>query len=88
MSTTTPTPPTIERLEGILRRDLKLGPEAQLNASTPLLGGHHDLDSLDVLLLLTSVEKEFGIKVPNEAIKQNAFRNLGTLAEFIERSGR
>jgi acyl carrier protein len=85
MSAATPTPQTIQRLVSILRRDLKLGPDALLDESTPLLGGEHDLDSLDILLLLTAVEKEFGIKIPNEALQQQAFRNVATLAEFIER---
>ena len=77
-------PPTSHRLIIILRRDLKLGPDSPIDESTPLLGGQHDLDSLDILLLLTSVEKEFGIKIPNEAVREDAFRNVGSLAEYID----
>jgi acyl carrier protein len=79
-----PTPQTVERLAAILRRDLKLDPAMPLDASTPLLGGPHDMDSLDILLVITSVEKEFGTKIPNEAIGKNAFLSVGTLAEFLE----
>jgi len=76
---------TNQRLTLILRRDLKLGLDTQIDESTPLLGGQHDLDSLDILLLLTSVEKEFGIKIPNEAVREDTFRNVGSLAEYIDR---
>ena len=75
---------TASRLTSILRRDLKLGPDVPIGESTPLLGGDYDLDSLDVLMLLTSVEKEFGIKIPNEAIRREAFSTVGTLSAYIE----
>jgi len=75
---------TCERLILILRRDLKLGPDSPIDESTPLLGGQHDLDSLDILLLLTSVEKEFGIKIPNGAVGEDAFRNVGSLGKYID----
>ena len=75
---------TASRLTSILRRDLKLGPDVPISESTPLLGGDYDLDSLDVLMLLTSVEKEFDIKIPNEAIRREAFSTVGTLSAYIE----
>ncbi len=79
-----PTPETNERIKALLRRDLKLGEDAEVRDDTPLLGGEFDLDSLDVLLLVTSIEKEFGIKIPNEAVGQDAFTNVTTLARFVE----
>ncbi len=79
-----PTAKTRERVKALLRRDLKLGDDAEVQNDTPLLGGDLDLDSLDVLLLVVSVEKEFGIKIPNEAVGQHAFENITTLARFIE----
>lgn len=74
----------MERLILILRRDLKLGPDVPIDARTPLMGGDYDLDSLDILMLLTSVEKEFGIKIPNEAVRREAFSAVGVLAAYIE----
>ena len=58
---------TVERVKALLRCDLKLGQDAVLEDETPLMGGEYDLDSLDVLLLVTSVEKEFGIKILPES---------------------
>ncbi len=79
-----PATDTSERIKALLRRELKLGENADVRDDTPLLGGDFDLDSLDVLLLVTSVEKEFGIKIPNEAVNEEAFANVTTLARFVE----
>ena len=84
MSAPSPSPQTVDRIVAILRRDLKLDPSMAVDSTTPLLGGPHDMDSLDILLAVTSVEKEFGTKIPNEAIGKEAFRTVGTLAAFLE----
>ena len=84
MSSITPNPEMVEALIALLRRDLKLGDDVVITPETQLFGGEHDLDSLDVLLLLTSIEKQFGLKVPNESIRQEAFSTPTTLATFIE----
>ena len=78
-----PATPTIDRIAAIMRRDLKLG-DAAISPGTPLIGGDFDLDSLDVLLLVTSIEKEFGIKVADGAIGREAFKDVATLASFVE----
>lgn len=75
---------TTERIKSLLRRELKLGEDAEVRDDMPLLGGDFDLDSLDVLLLVTSVEKEFGIKIPNDAVGQEAFADVTALARFVE----
>jgi 3-hydroxyacyl-[acyl-carrier-protein] dehydratase len=80
-----PTPPTtFERVREIMRRDLKLGPEIEINEDTPFFGSEADIDSLDILLLLGSVEKEFGIRIPGEAVGREAFQSVGTLARYID----
>ena len=81
-----PTSPTVERIKTIMRRDLKLGNDVTIASDTPLLGGDFDLDSLDVLLLVTSIEKEFGIKVADGAIGREAFADVATLAGFVDRA--
>ena len=84
MSADLPSAQTRDRIKTLLRRDLKLGQDAVVEDDTPLFGGDNDLDSLDVLLLVTSVEKEFGISIPNEAVGKEAFTNVTTLARFVE----
>ena len=75
-----------DRIKTVLRRDLKLGADAVVSDDTPLIGGDFDLDSLDVLMVVTSVEKEFGIKIPNESIGRDAFQTVESLARFVRES--
>jgi len=75
---------TAERIKQVLRRDLKLGADRQIPDEMPLFGGDFDLDSLDALLLVTSIEKEFEIKVPNEAVGEEMFANVASLARYVE----
>ncbi len=77
-------PSTIDRLRGIMRRDLKLGPDAELPADLPLAGGEFDLDSLDLLMLVTSIEKEFGVRITEGSMGRDTFRSLDTLARFVD----
>lgn len=77
---------TLERIKTIMRRDLKLGPTAELPDDLPLFGGQFDLDSLDMLMLVTSMEKEFGIKVSDQSIGREAFQTISTLGSFIDRA--
>ncbi len=74
----------LEEVKAILRRDLKLGQEATIADDMPLVGGEMDLDSLDILLIVSSVEKHFGIKIPNEVVGRWVFRSVATLAKYIQ----
>jgi acyl carrier protein len=75
---------TIERVKAVLRRDLKLGSDASIPDNMPLAGGVHDLDSLDMLLLLTNIEKEFGVHVTDGSVSRGVFESVATLAAFID----
>jgi len=77
-------PQILDHLKAIVRRDLKLGPTARIPDDMPFFGGDVDMDSLDILLLVTSLEKEFGIKVPNAAVGRQVFENIMTLARFVQ----
>lgn len=75
---------TTERIKSLLRRDLKLDPQATLADDMPLLGGPLDLDSLDVLLVITTIEKEFGIQSPLGEEAREVFRTVTTLASYLD----
>lgn len=75
--------PTADKLAELLRRDLKLESDVAFEADTRLFGGDLDLDSLDALLLVQSIEREFGIKIPTDAIGPDVFATLGTLSDFV-----
>jgi 3-hydroxyacyl-[acyl-carrier-protein] dehydratase len=77
----------LERLKLILRRDLKLGADASIADDMQFFGGDIDLDSLDMLLLVTSVEREFGVKIPNEAVGRTVFQSVSSLANYITEHG-
>jgi acyl carrier protein len=75
---------TVHRVKLVLRDCLKLGPNAVITDEMPLIGGDYDLDSLDILLVVTSIEKEFGIKIPNESLGRAAFASVSSLARFVD----
>lgn len=74
----------LDQLKVLLRRDLKLGSDIAVPDDMPFSGTEADFDSLDILLLLSSIEKQFKIKIPSEAVGKEVFRNLSTLAAYIE----
>ena len=68
----------------LLRRDLKLGADIAIPDDMPFSGTEADFDSLDILLLLSSIEKEFKVRIPSEAVGKEVFRDVSTLAAYIE----
>jgi len=76
-------PQTLEQIKAIIRRDLKLG-DVEIADDMPFFGADVDLDSLDILLLMTSIEKQFKVKIPSEAVGKQVFQNVSTLAAYVE----
>jgi len=83
--TTDPENPRIslDQIKDILRRDLKLGSAFEIADDMPLGGSDLDLDSLDFLMVVTSIEKDLGIKIPNEDIGPGIFTSVATLAAYL-----
>ncbi|MEM7626683.1 MAG: acyl carrier protein [Planctomycetota bacterium] len=75
---------TLDQVKDILRRDLKLGSDFEITDDMPLVGSELDLDSLDFLMVVTSVEKQLGYKIPNEDIGPDIFTSVATLAGYLE----
>jgi len=73
----------LARVQLILRRDLKLGLDVPIPPDMPFFGGDVDLDSLDILLLVTSIEKEFGVKIASSEVGQEIFKNVTTLTNYV-----
>src|SRR5438105_12505446 len=74
----------LQQVRTILRRDLKLGADAPLPEEMPFFGGDVDLDSLDMLLLVTSIERRFGLRIPNQAVGKQVFQNVASLARYVQ----
>lgn len=79
-----PSPATLSTIKRVVRDSLRLSPSEEIPDTAPLAGGRHDLDSLDMLLVVTTLEKEFGIKIMDRSFDRSVFTSLTTLAEFIE----
>ena len=73
-----------DRIVAIIRRDLMLGDDVELTPDAPLFGSDLDLDSLDALLLMQSLEGEFGFKMATEAFGPDVFKSVASLARFVE----
>ena len=79
-----PTPDTICRTKNVIRASLKLAAEVEISDDMALAGGEYDLDSLDILLIVTGIEKEFGIKINDASMNKSAFASVQSLAAFVE----
>jgi len=76
-------PDLMQQIRALLRRDLKLPADDPLPDDMPFFGGKIDLDSLDMLLLVTSIEKQFGVRIANESVGAEVFRSVGALGRYI-----
>lgn len=76
--------PTVDRVKRVIRESLRLSPDVPLDDGMPLIGGEYDLDSLDILLMVTSIEKEFGIKIDDKVLGRQAFASVRVLAAFVD----
>jgi 3-hydroxyacyl-[acyl-carrier-protein] dehydratase len=83
----TPRRQTLDQIKLLLRRDLKLGPDIEILDDMPFAGTEADFDSLDILLLLNSIEKQFKVKIPSEAVGKDVFQNVSTLAAYLDQQG-
>jgi acyl carrier protein len=50
----------------------------------PLFGEGLGLDSIDALELAVAIERRYRVAIPDETIGKQAFRNIATLADFIQ----
>lgn len=56
----------------------------QIGDDTPLFGpGGLGLDSIDALELVVSMEKTFGVGVPNSEVAGKALRSVNTIHDYI-----
>lgn len=77
-------PDILQQVRSLLIRDLKLPPDRPLPEEMPLFGSDIDLDSLDMLLLVTSLERQFGVRIANRQVGQAVFASVGSLARHVQ----
>ena len=73
-----------EVVERTIHRDLKLA-GVHVDDSTILIGGDLELDSLDLLMLVTGVEKAFGVKLPAKQLGAETMSSVGVFVDFAHR---
>jgi acyl carrier protein len=56
---------------------------ADLADDEPLIGSGLNLDSIDALELVVTLEKEFGVKIASSEESRQALASIAHLAEFI-----
>ena len=73
------------RIKEMLVKNLMLQTTAdQIGDDTPLFGaGGLGLDSIDALELVVSMEKTFGVGVPNSEVASKALLNVTTIHDYI-----
>jgi acyl carrier protein len=56
-----------------------------IRSDMPLFGAEGlGLDSIDALELVVSLEKRFGVSVPNSDVAKNALATVNTIADYVE----
>jgi len=79
-----PSPETQDRVKKVIRACLKIDGQTRVDDEMPLVGGEYDLDSLDILLIVTELEKEFGVKIKEGSMGKAQFTSVRTLGDYIE----
>lgn len=62
--------------------DLEMSPD-EIDDDMAIVGDGLDLDSVDVLEIVTVVERRFKIKIKNEEMKKSHFASVGALTAFL-----
>lgn len=57
-----------------------------INAQTPIMVEGLALDSIDILEVVIALEKKYGFKVENNQTSREMFKNLGALADYIQKN--
>lgn len=80
-----PDPNLRHRIKEMLVKNLMLQTTAeQIGDDLPLFGPEGlGLDSIDALELVVSMEKTFGVGVPNSEVAGKALRNVNTIHDYI-----
>jgi acyl carrier protein len=76
---------TIEQVKSILVTTLGVEDRApSIDASTPLLGGLPEMDSLAVVELVATLEARFDITIDDDDITTDTFQTLDSLTTLID----
>ncbi len=76
---------TADVVRAVLASTLQAGERAAAwTNDTRLLGAIPELDSMAVVTVLTELEEQLGIDVPDDEISAETFETFGALVAFVE----
>jgi acyl carrier protein len=73
-----------EAVRSIIQKDLKFD-GVELPDQTQLVGGGLALDSLDLLMIVTAMEKRFGHKIPQRKLNRETMSTVGGFIDFAHK---
>ena len=71
----------LDAIRDIIRTDLKFA-GMEIGDDLELVGGGLGLDSLDLLMLVTGIEKRYGHKIPQKKLNRDTMGTVGRFADF------
>ena len=71
-----------EAVQQIVQVDLKFSGVAFVE-DLQLVGGGLELDSLDLLMLVTGIEKKFGNKISTQKLNRDSMASVGIFVDFV-----
>jgi acyl carrier protein len=78
----------VAQLAKLLTVTLKLRvADAEIRPDEPIFGGRLCLDSVDAAQWVATVERRFGVQIPDEELLSGALESLGALADVLIRHG-
>ncbi len=72
---------TFDKIKAIVKEQLGLDDEVEINAATSLMGDL-EADSLDAVEIIMAIEDEFGVEIPDEEAEK--FKNIGDIATYVD----
>ena len=78
-------PTSVDRVARVIGEVVGIDVAATIGPDTGLIGHDLSLDSTAVLELLVGLENEWAVELdPDEMLKADAMRTVGTLARFLD----
>jgi acyl carrier protein len=79
----------VQELASLLSLHLKLRtPGSDIGPDEPIFGGRLQLDSVDAAQWVVTVERHFGLRIPDEELVGDGLRSLGALADVLIQAGK
>jgi acyl carrier protein len=76
---------TMKQIEGILLTNIASGTGKGSLAADEDLIAQGIIDSLAIMKLVETLERTFGIRIPDEEVVPDNFQDLGSIAQFVDR---